>query len=377
MANLLDYLQWRGDLPLSACPLCDVDALVLARLSYIPFEGVVPAGFGAGVSLRAAARQVLTLGRLSTGKRGLEKEDSQLLSLLIDSPRFAALTLCGYESTLDPERQEQFAALTVRMPDGACIAFRGTDGTLIGWKEDFNMAFSEAVPAQLHAVEYLRAAAVLPGALHLCGHSKGGNLAVYAAAFCEEAVQQRIAAVRSFDGPGFNENVVRLPCFDRILPRTRTYLPQDSLVGMLLEHEEAFIVVESQGSGGVNQHNLYLWEIYRGGFREVSRLSGSSQLIDRTLKDWLAGMTREQREKVINGLYTALTATQAETVREVRERKKLAALRAILESDEETRRLTLSSFRILYHALRRSLPGSPLHDISARLHIHLPEKNDK
>ena len=166
MAELFDYIAWRGDLPLSAVPLCDVDALVFARLSYVPFEEIVPAGFDAAVPLKDAAEQVLREGRLEK-RQGLAKEDTRLLELLRDAPRYQNLPLCGYESILDPAQEEQFAALTLRLPLGACVAYRGTDGTLVGWKEDFNMAFADVVPAQRRAVEYLERAAGLPGTLRL------------------------------------------------------------------------------------------------------------------------------------------------------------------------------------------------------------------
>ncbi|MBQ7520713.1 MAG: DUF2974 domain-containing protein [Clostridia bacterium] len=365
MGNLFDYVAWRGDLSLAAVPLNDIDALLFARLSYIPFEGVVPAGFEGGKPLPEAARQVLAKGVLDA-EGGQNAEDKRLLQLLAEAPRYERLMLCGFESTLNREIEEQFAALTIRLPLGACVAYRGTDGTLVGWKEDFNMAFSGVVPAQLHAVDYLTRAASAPGTLRLCGHSKGGNLAVYAAACCPESIQSRIVAVRNFDGPGFQAEIAARPAFQRIVGRTRTFLPRSSVVGMLLEHEEPYTVVESQGNG-IYQHNLYLWEMCRDGFVELQQVSDGSQIIDKTVKDWLASMEPDQREQVINGLYAALEATQADTVREVREKGKMAARRALLDLDENTRRLTLSALRLFYQSFMRALPESPLKGLEEKL----------
>lgn len=365
MTSLYDYISWRGDLSFAAAPLNDVDALLFARLSYIPFEGVVPAGFEGGKPLPEAARQVLAKGVLDSGVPS-DAEDKRMLELLLDAPRYEKLLLCGYESTLNKQIEEQFAALAIRLPLGACIAFRGTDGTLVGWKEDFNMSFSDTVPGQLHAVDYLTRAAVLPGTLRLCGHSKGGNLAVYAAAFCPDAIQSRIVAVRNFDGPGFQNEIASRPSFQRIIGRTRTFLPRSSVVGMLLEHEEAFTVVESQGAG-IAQHNLFRWEVTRSGFHELQQVSDSSQIIDRTVKDWVSNMDAEQRERVINGLYAALEATQADTFREVKEKGKMAALRALLDLDEDTRRLTLSALRLFYQSFMRSLPDGPLKGLEEKV----------
>ncbi|MBQ9196526.1 MAG: DUF2974 domain-containing protein [Clostridia bacterium] len=374
MSDLFDYILWRGDLSQAAVPFNDVDALIFARLSYVPFEGVVPPGFDGGKPLPEAARQVLAKGALNLEtERG--QESKRLLELLAEAPRYAGLALCGYESILDREAQEQFAALTIRLPLGCCVCYRGTDGTLVGWKEDFNMSFADVVPAQLHAVEYLGRAAQLPGTIRLCGHSKGGNLAVFAAAFCGESIQSRIVAVRNFDGPGFQRQVAAQPDFQRILGRTRTFLPRASLVGMLLEHEEPYTVVESQGAGGIAQHNVCLWEVTRDGFHELQQVSDGSQFIDRAMKDWVANMDADQREKVVNGIYDALTTTQADTVREVKEKGKMAALRSIMSLDEETRRQTLSAMRMLYHSLRRAMPESPLKVLEERLGLQT-EKED-
>ena len=154
--------------------------------------------------------------------------------------------------------------------------------------------------------------------------------------------------------------------FQRILGRTRTFLPRSSVVGMLLEHDEPYTVVESQGRG-IAQHNVYLWEVSRSGFRELEQVSDGSQYIDRAVKDWVANMEADQREKVINGLYSAMAASQEDTVREVKEKGKMATLRALMGMDEETRRLTLSAARIFSQSLLRSLPENPLR-------LALPEK---
>ena len=351
MTDLFDYIEWRGDLPLTAMPLCDVDALLFARLSYMPFEGVVSAGFDCEKPLPEVARQLLAKAQAASVNFRMP-EDKRLLEALLDAPRYQGLALCGYETVYDKENEEQFAALTIRLPLGVCVAFRGTDGTLVGWKEDFNMSFADAIPAQLHAVEYLNRAAV------------------YAAAFCEPAVQERITAVRSFDGPGFQQTVTEREAFRRVIGKVRTYVPRASIIGLLLEHEEDYTVVESRGTG-IAQHNVYLWEIRRGGFHELENVSGGSQLIDQTLREWLAGMTLEQRERVFNGLFAALQASEAETLRELRDHGKMAALKAILAQDENTKKETMSSLRILYQALKKALPDDPLKELEDRLTVLL------
>ena len=187
MANILGYLDWRGDVPLSAVPYNDADELVLCRVAYLPFEGVLPERFAArGLPPTEAVRRLQRLcGTTGGGRRLLQPEDTILLEKLAYSQRFSTVRLTGYVSRLDAAQEKQFSALTALLPDRTVlVVFRGTDNTMVGWKEDFNMSFAEEIPAQRDAVAYLRAAAARYrfAPLRVCGHSKGGNLAVYAAA---------------------------------------------------------------------------------------------------------------------------------------------------------------------------------------------------
>ena len=168
MANVFDYLDWRGDLTLDLVPLCDVDALVLSRLSYLPLDGLVPPE---GAPVGALMRQLLT-----SKPPLLLPEDGRFIPALAASQRFCEMWIMDYVNQIDLESQTQFAAITVALGDGRhFVAFRGTDGTLVGWKEDFNMAFTCPVPAQRLAAHYAASAMLrFPGEFLLGGHSKGG-----------------------------------------------------------------------------------------------------------------------------------------------------------------------------------------------------------
>ena len=368
MATVFDYLKWRGDLSFAQDPLNPVDGLIFCALSYIPFVGQAAETPNEPIALRDAAADFLSLDDYESRVRA--KNDAMMLRAAAETARFGGCKMVLYRDQFAPEEETQFAAMTFLLPDDtAFVAFRGTDRSLVGWKEDFNMAFQEAVPAQLLAQDYVREVAaeyVMP--LRLGGHSKGGNLAVFAAARSTPDIQQRILEVYNNDGPGFTDYLMGDPGYLAMVPRIKTYVPQSSVIGMLLEHEEAFTIVESR-SVGIYQHNVYQWEIARGGFVELQQLSASSQLMDRALKDWVAAMPAEDRGRVINGLYAALSATQAETVRDVREHRKLAALKAVMDLDPETRALTLQAARLLYQSLRRSMPQKDMRDVLEKLPI--------
>jgi len=360
MSNLFDYLIWRGDLSFGQAPLCDADHLVFCRLAFIPWEKVVPEYYDApSVSLRdAAARVLLWAGETGDGRTFRRKEDKDLLWSLLSAPRYRDLRLTGYVNRVDPGLEKQFSAVTLLLPDSTnYLTFRGTDNSLIGWKENLNMCYASTVPAQTEALFYLlESSSRLSGMLRLAGHSKGGNLAVYAAAHAPKEIQDRILCVFNADGPGFTSDVLGSEGFRRIAGRLRTCLPQSSVVGLLLEHDEAFSVVHSTASG-LLQHNLYTWEIEKDSLVPFPGLTEESLVMDRTLKQWVARMTAGDREKFIDGLYSLLTATGVRTLSELFSAKNaLTVLRAFRAMDEETRSVILKGLHVLRASTHKTFP---------------------
>lgn len=342
MPNLFDYLTWRGDLPLRQVPLCPVDSLVLSTLAYVHFRDLIPGDCGRSRSLGQAARAFLALPERERDRpRTRCKEDLDLLEALLQAPRFADLELTCYSDRFVPEKEMQFAAMAVLLGDGsAYLAFRGTDSTLVGWKEDFNMSFLDTVPAQWAAVDYVkRFAAAFSGPLYLGGHSKGGNLAVFAASRCPPKVRDRIRSVYNLDGPGFTAAFLTSPGYQELLPRIQTFVPQSSIIGMLLEHEEPYTVIQSRQIG-ILQHDPYSWSVLGGDFIRLEEVTSGSRLADRMTKNWVADLTPEQRGAFIDAVYDLLSAGDVSLARDLIHPQNLAAsLRALKDTDEETRRL--------------------------------------
>jgi len=321
MASLFDYIDWRGDLRFSAVELNEVDNLILSQISYMDFEGIVsPDPAEPAVSLRDAMRQYLRRHRGEKAYLGkLVPSDIVSLSAKTSkSLRFSSAQLCGYVNDIDKERQTQFSAITFRLENGmSFVVYRGTDDTLVGWKENFNMSFMQPVPAQRSATEYLeRVAAALPDPLYVGGHSKGGNLAVYAAVTCSPSVKERLLTVFNNDGPGFSRDFIDSVAYQNVSGRIRTIVPQSSVVGMLLEHEEVYEVVKSNATG-LLQHNAFSWEVLGGAFIHLDTVSGESKLLDSALKEWLGGMSSAEREEFVDSLYETLSATDAKTLTEL------------------------------------------------------------
>lgn len=354
MANILDYLDWRGDIPMSTDGFNEVDNLILAKLSFIDFSGVVPPpGEEGGVRLRDAAAGYFAKNGETAADMGVlvPGEVPELLRRMAACARFCDMRLNAYEDVLDEGKEEQFAALCAELGDGtAYCAFRGTDDTLVGWKEDFNLGFLETIPSQARSVDYLlRVARQYGGPLRVGGHSKGGNLAVYSAVHAPEEVQERIVMVYNNDGPGFKDDLTETEGYRRIASRIRTFKPQSSVVGQILKHTQDVTVVHSTGSG-IGQHNGFTWEVKGAAFVHMPELSREGKLTEETLESTAAELSVEQRKAFVEALYEVLTGTGARTLSELNEEKlKNAAgmLKTYRDLDEPTRQALSDAIRIL------------------------------
>ncbi len=353
MANLLDYVDWRGDLDFNTVPPNSVDALLFSTLAYINFAGIVPNDVNMFVSLQEAANGLFVIPKVEERLR--VERDLELLERCARSKRFGSCRVGFYRDVLIREQETQFAAITFLLSDGsAFLAFRGTDSSMTGWKEDFNMSYQDTVPAQLAALEYLKDfASVTTMPLHICGHSKGGNLAVYAASKCGFQIQRRIAGVYNNDGPGFHQAMMEDPGYLAIVPRIHTYVPQSSVIGMLLEHEEPYTVVKST-QVGLLQHDAYSWSILGGDFVCEEELTAESRFVDKALKTWMADMSIEERNTFVDTVFDVIASSGVDNTKDLFRIKSLAALLKQLKSDEEAKKLISSEFNNLWLAATKS-----------------------
>lgn len=346
-----------------ASPFNEIDALIFCEFAYLRLNGIVPEEFSQeGVTIAQAAETFFAdsdvAARIDTGLFFSESV-ARMLKALATTERYGQLRLSGFVEEHDAASEKQFAAITIALGDGSFfVAFRGTDNTLVGWKEDFNMVFMTPVPAQQSALEYLcRAATRLPGKIRVGGHSKGGNLAVYAATFCGKRVQRRIGDVYNNDGPGFELSITQAQEFQEISECVHTFVPNQSIVGMLLEHEEDYVVVESHETG-LLQHDPFSWQLDGPHFQVVEQVSGGSKMLDRSVKSWLRDLSSQERERVVDGLFEILSSSQASTISELVDTWKKnpgKAVSAFLLVNAETRRLVWRAFQQLFRATHQEI----------------------
>lgn len=353
MPNLNDYIRWRGDLTLAQSPWLALDSLAMACLSY--------------VNLHEAAAQPIALRDIHDPNKFDDRLVNRffikcrtLFDALAASNRYGDILLHDYVDLLDEEGVKQFSAVTGDLADGTrVIAFRGTDSTLVGWREDFRMAYDSHLPAQLEACEYLaRIAAQTDAPLRLVGHSKGGNLAAYAAAWAAEDIQGRILSIESFDGPGLDDETMSGEGYARIRDRISSVVPQDSIVGLLLSFHTAYRVVKSRANFAM-QHDVFTWELDGPAFAETESVSKASQLLADTLHDWLKTCAPEERKLFVDTVFDALQSTNMKSFAEMSE-EKLRSMSAILNATRGVNAKTMLTFLRLFHDFIRIGAGNVL-----------------
>lgn len=322
--TVFDYVHWRGDLSFAQDPFNEVDSVILSMVCFLDFEGIVPAPGETGCMTLAEA--MTHFSRTFTGERRLgailPDDILTMAHAAAQSPRYKDAKMFAYENIIDEEKEMQFAAMTFRLSDDTLfVAYRGTDDTIVGWKEDFNMSFMSHVPAQEQAATYLNhVAGVHSGQIRTGGHSKGGNLAIWAAVHCNAAVRSRILWAYSNDGPGFTREMLESESYRSMRDRCITYVPQSSLVGMLMEHDENYQIIYS-AKNGLMQHDPYSWAVDRNRYVYLDSRSAFGEHSDAAMRLWLDSMTPEERHDLIDDLFEVLESTGAKTLTELSQSK--------------------------------------------------------
>ncbi len=328
MPNVFDYLSWRSDVPLWVSPFNEVDNLILSELIYTDFAGVVPAD-GSAVSLAEARDRFFRLhDREEIQARTAYSYTARapfLMDAMLEGVRFAGTRIFDYEAVIDKDEAAQFAAGGFLLPDDTVyVAFRGTDGTVVGWKEDLILSYRSHTQGQIRAADYLqRLGAMTSLPLRVGGHSKGGNLAVYAASFCPPELQDRMLRIYNNDGPGFREEVRGLEGYQRVQPKCVSLVPDTSVIGLLLESDCPRRVVKSSASGLV-QHDGFTWECGPTEFTAAEQTRTGSYL-EKTVDNWVARQDDATLRSLVDSLFTVFEATGEETFHSMTTKKMRSA----------------------------------------------------
>lgn len=315
MNNVLDYLDWRGDIPFEIDPFNEVDALVLARLSYLDLHDLVDESFEEYAIQDVEKQYAETLDQ-----RFIHYEqDVALFHKAAHSVRFKDVKITRYINHLEPDIFKQFAAVTFIIERRlAYLSFRGTDSTFAGWREDLNMTYEKVIPSQDEAADYLEKAINRHPfyQYYLGGHSKGGNLAIAALIMQPNRKHyDKVKAIFSFDGPGFRQEIIDTSNYHDALNKITNFVPQSSIVGKMLGHEENFIIIYSEATGTM-QHDVYSWEVKVKAFNHQKTLTLSSHIIDKALDEYLVNLSDDKKAKLVDVIFDIVDASQTTSTRD-------------------------------------------------------------
>ena len=312
MPNILDYIKWRGDLSFSQSEFNEVDNLILSRFAYLPLDGLYK-NLTDTVTIKELYYKWLQND--IDEEKILQKEDVDLFPLIAESNRFGSLKTTMYINKISKQEEKQFSAVTILLPKNIIyISYRGTDNTLVGWKEDFNISLDIDIPSQKEAVKYLETTyKSLKQKMLVGGHSKGGNLAMYASIFCNKDIKNEILKVYNNDGPGLSKQIIDTEEYKNNLNKIVSYIPQNSIIGKLMYHEEKFQIIKSTQKG-IMQHDLYTWQILGDKFIHLKEVTNESEYIDAVIKEWTTRFTPKQRNEFINIIYDIAKESNSDTL---------------------------------------------------------------
>ena len=321
MADVFDYLTWRGDVPFSTDPFNEVDALILSELAYTDFENPFPEGACIPIGevyeafFQKHTREQILKDFSYTAKAALLMEE------MSRGARFKQTKMQNFINEIDKTLVSQISAVTYLLEDGTTfVAFRGTDSSLAGWREDFDLSYLPQTEGQRRAVEYLdMVGRKTDRPLRVGGHSKGGNFAVYASAFSPDFIQDAILEVYSFDGPGFRRETIDSPGYQRILPKVISIIPDTAVIGMLLSSKSTHQVIKSSASG-IFQHDGFSWMITRNRFARTS-LSDMGRMVEQTIGLWLEQMNDQDRKALSDAVFMILEGTGRDSFHGMNEQK--------------------------------------------------------
>ena len=317
MANVMDYLDWRGDVTLEQSPFNEIDALILTQFVYLPFEGIISMDFDNKMTIETAGEEFLEVYKNGEDENLtlLVNNIRKIMCKMMKTERFRNLKVFNYLDKFDPVTSKQFAAVTIQISEECVfVAYRGTDDTLIGWEEDFKLCYMTPVESQIEAKIYLENVCNRwKDKIMVGGHSKGGNLSVYASMGLQDFDKSRIETIYNFDAPGFLPEIVNSHDYQKIIPKVKSYMPQGSLVGMIMYNEGECEIVKSTAKG-FWQHTAISWQVLGTKFINEEQFENSSVIFNKMTKKWVEEVEIDKREQFIEQLFILLKSGESDNL---------------------------------------------------------------
>lgn len=351
MKNLFDYLLYYGNISFDKMEFNEVDGLILALLSYVKLRKIVPEN-NDFIYLEEACFKFLK----KYSEKDFKKEDwlfpnsYQLMLALQSSKRFYHAKLYNWAANVNSKGQ--FGAVTIRLPNHVTyVSFEGTDSNVVGWKEDFQLMYQFPISSHVMAKEYLNETVnIFDRDIYIGGHSKGGNLAMYAYMYGKEKIKKRVKRVYNFDGPGFLKEVISSDLYQEMLPKLTTFIPKESVIGVILEGSNYRVINSS--AKAVLQHDAYSWECF-GGYLSITTLSKKSEKLKSNLKEYLENMSDDERKNFVDTFFAVFEKSNITNIMQLKELK----ISTLLNIMKELKNIPATTKRNLIALLRMLITG--------------------
>ena len=365
MADFFDYLSLRGDLTFSQDPFNEVDNVILAELAYGDFTKIKDLE-NSFLSLSELYEAYLTLSTREDAedKKSLSKgikdrpyltNTASLLASLLKTKRFENLKIGHYKKVIKKDPVVQFTALTYLLDDVAYVAFGGTDDSFVGWQEDFYFSYTSGTASQVAAVSYLEEVSKLIGGnFYVGGHSKGGNLAIYAALFADDKIKDRIDIIWANDSPGFTSDVLEEEGYKKIKDKIILFLPESSVVGLLMNQDVGEKIILQAREKLFYQHFLLHWQVDGNKFLMTERLSDDALFVNKALDTWLSEIEIDKRKEVVDGIFYCLEMTKAKDFADFQE----GGLNSLRELLAASKTLPQDQYDLIVDLIRKLISNS-------------------
>lgn len=312
--NILDYITWRGDLSFKASPFNDVDNLVISQMAYTLVDKYFKDKDRYTISELSELFFKDHTDKEVKASKSFVGQAPFVLKAMAKADRYKDLVVHDFVSTINEETFEQFCAFMVDLDSKTrYIAFRGTDDTLLGWHEDLCLSY-EIIPAQISAREYMKKHVRRLHKYYIGGHSKGGNLAMYASLYIP---LNNLIRVYSNDGPGLNKKVLskeEIKAYDTVIEKSTKIIPEFDVFGSLFSHNKNTYVIKSDGVM-LMQHDAFTW-LVEGTKFVPGKLTEESKTIRKAFSDFLKKATPDECKDFSTELFKALDEANVKNVSE-------------------------------------------------------------
>ena len=347
MMTIIDYLNKYGDTSFFEFKFNNIDNLILSQLSYLKWSGIVPSLYEKGIKLEEASRKYFQKYSQDEINNSwfLISKISNMLKILGKSRRYQNAILYSYVSIID--KNMQFGALSIKLDDNSVyVSFEGTDDTMSGWKEDFEMACNYPVPSQKLAIKYLnRVIKFSDSFVRIGGHSKGGNLAICAGMGCHFYIRGKIKEIYNNDGPGFLKEQVLSYKYERISKKIIMFVPKQSIIGMLMFHNTDYKVIRSNGLG-ILAHDVFNWQVDDNDFI-YDEISYRSRKLQRNINRYLDKLSMEERQKVVEAIFSIFEDNDIKFTNEIKFNKIFDMFKSLANIDKKVRREIYQLLKII------------------------------